>query len=84
MTIGGVSVSEAMYLALARILKQNWVPLASINARTGRTLVTRGYAEIFVPDPNTWAQAARGRVKFLRLTTAGQEAIRGLKKLYNR
>jgi hypothetical protein len=84
MTIGGVPVSEAQYLALARIYKQKQVPWASIHARTGSTLVSRGYAEIFIPDAKTYAQAARGRVRFLRLTAGGVAAVEGLKKLYNR
>jgi hypothetical protein len=84
MTIGGIAVSEAQFLALARILELGQISTIMIHRRTGGALVRLGFAEMFVPEANTYAMAARGRVRYYRLTTAGREAILGLKKRYDR
>jgi hypothetical protein len=84
MTIGGIKVGEAQFKALVKIEEAGQVSTKSIHARTGSSLVSLGFAEMFVPEARTYAMAARGRVRYYRLTTAGKEAVCGLKKLYGR
>jgi hypothetical protein len=84
MTIGGVPVSEAQFLGMDKIQKAGKLSILQLHARTGSALVTKGFAEYFVPDATNYAMAARGRVRYYRLTKAGVEAINGLKKLYDR
>jgi hypothetical protein len=82
MTIGGFRVSEAQFKALCRLQEEGRVVRNVINYQTAQSLVKLGLAESFVPDAETYAMAARGRVRYYRLTKAGFEAARGLKKLY--
>jgi hypothetical protein len=84
MTIAGVKISEARFIAMSRLLEQGEVAASSLNTRTARHLVSLGFAESFVPEATAYAMAARGRVRYYRLTKAGTEAILGVKKLYNR
>jgi hypothetical protein len=85
MTIGGVHVSEAQFLAMARIVEAGGqISVLRMHSRTGGALVRLGFAEMFVPEANTYAMAARGRVRYYRLTAAGKEAIVGLRRRYDR
>lgn len=82
MTIGGFKVSEPQFKALSRLLEQGRVIKNGINYQTSQSLVKLGLIVSFVPDAETFTMAARGRVRYYRLTKAGFEAVRGLKKLY--
>jgi len=84
MTIGGRRVSEAQFLALDKIGGAGYISALRIHARTGGSLVRLGFAEQFVPEANSYAMAARGRIRYYRLTTAGREAYLGLKRRYDR
>jgi DNA-binding MarR family transcriptional regulator len=83
-TIGGFRVSLAQYKVLYRLRKQGQVAYKSVNTRTGYSLKAMGLVEIFVPDAATYSMAARGRVRYYRLTTAGKEAIDGLRRMYHK
>ena len=84
MTIAGIKISEARFIVLSRLLEQGHVAVKSINARTGDSLRSLGLIEMIVPDATTLAMASRGRVRYYRLTRAGEEAIKGVKQLYKR
>lgn len=83
MTIGGFRVSEAQFEVLDRIWMSGEVTTKTVHARTGASLMGMGLIEMSVPTANTYAMAARGRMRYYRLTAAGKEAITGLKKLYD-
>jgi hypothetical protein len=89
MTIGGFRVSEKQFIALLRLLAQGRIigvgsdgAGGGIHQRTAKSLTSLGLIETFVPDAETWTMAARGRVRYYRLTQAGIAAAKGLKKLY--
>lgn len=84
MTIAGIKISEARFIAMSRLLEQGQVAAHSLNTKTIRSLVALGLAESLVPQANSYAMATRGRVRYYKLTTAGEEAIKGIKKLYKR
>jgi hypothetical protein len=80
MTIGGMRITEAQFGFLSKLLKHGRG--LSSDPRTREALMARGLIEWFVPDADSYAMAARGRVRYCRLTKAGVEAARGLQKLY--
>jgi hypothetical protein len=87
MTIGGIAISEAKFIALSALLERGKIPVVvngGIHRRTASSLMADGLIEMFVPDATTFSMAARGRVRYYRLTAAGEEAIRGVKRRYKR
>ena len=84
MTIGGIRISEARFVLLSRLLEQGSAAVGSLNPATARSLHSLGLIEMFVPDATTYAMAARGRVRYYRLSAAGVEAINGVKQKYKR
>jgi hypothetical protein len=82
MTIGGVKVTESQFKILSRIQEKGRVAENTVNRRTSSSLITLGFVEPFIPDATNYAMAARGRVRYYRLTLAGVAAVEGLKKLY--
>jgi hypothetical protein len=82
MTIGGFRVSEAQYIVLLELQIEKRLAVGQIWNPTAVALARLGLIEMFVPDAETYAMAARGRVRYYRLTKAGKVAVRCLKKLY--
>lgn len=89
MTVGGFKVSEPQFVALLKLLEKERIIAGNLDGRgggiqrrTAKALISLGLIETFVPDATSYAMAVRGRARYYRLTAAGTEATRGLKKLY--
>lgn len=82
MTVGGIRITESQFRVLSWLQKQGKAANTTVNFRTASSLMGMGLVEVFVPEATNYAMASRGRVRYYRLTAAGEEAINGLRKLY--
>jgi hypothetical protein len=73
MTIGGIRISKPQMRVISDLASRGSFAETTVDGRTRKALHAAGLVETFIPDATTFSMAARGRVRHLRLTKAGQQ-----------